>query len=648
MRKISTLLLSCAAALPLFFAASAAQAGVVSAENALTDGVTGDFLAGNDGTAETSAGVVDVYPDQWSVTAGTTVNLKIRSVGSGYTVQIFRVGWYGGSGAREVTPATGMSGAADPQPYPTPDGKYGLAAAGWHNSIAVNTTGFTPGVYVARVNQTGGAGYQGDTFFVVRDDTLAAKQPILFVLAFNTHEAYNAWPGMDRGGKSLYAWNSSAATVSETNADVRKGQAVKVSFDRPFLVGGGTADIFRWEYPMIRWLEKNGYEVAYALDRDLDVTPSVWSGRNAAVYAGHQEYWSGQMFTNALSARDAGVNMLFVSGDTISWQVRFEDAYKTLVGYKENWPNDPMQKIDPNAVTRGFKTLPTPRPAIQLTGVMSSGQIKDASGAGKDFPWADWIVSNTTGPMAWLWAGTTVTSGYTIKNVMGYEVDSCSIGSTEFDAYRPPGQTRIGTIIQSWDGVAKGSPCFYQKAIGGGKNVEVVGIGSMAFTWALDDYAEKQGYSTMPSTVDPNAQRMTKNILDRWLGGSPPVFTPPDAGPTDADPTPVPPDEDGGVPPDATIGDATVTDGTVATDSATPQTDGSVATDSATPPGQDGSTQPTGDSGGEDTGSATGVTSDTGSSSCSCTTAGGGSPSTAGAALVGLAVAIALGRRKKS
>ena len=608
--------LNAATAITLALVASTATAGPIADENARTEGVTSHFLVDNDGSAATADGVVDVYPDHWSVAVGTPVHLRIRSVGAGYGVELFRVGWYGGQGARAFTPAAGITGAADPQAYPTPDARYGLAPAAWHDSVTIDTTALVPGVYVARVTQNDSSARQAETFFVVRDDTLATKQPFVFVIGLNTHEAYNAWPGMARGGKSLYAWNSSAAPVKEANAAVRKGQAVKVSFDRPFLVGGGTADVFRWEYPMIRWLEKSGWEVAYAVDRDLDTTPNPLNGRLGAIYSGHDEYWTGQMFTNALAARDSGVSMLFVSGDTISWQVRFEDAGQTMVGFKENWPNDPMNKTNPDLVSRGFKTLPHPRPAIQLTGVMSSGQIKDATGAGKDFPYADWIVTNAT---HWIFAGTTLTKGSMIKSVMGYEVDSCSLGVTgaEFDPYRPAGQVPLGVITQPWDGVRKGSSCYYQKALGGGKNVEVIGIGSMAFTWALDDFAEKQGYPKEPTTVDPNAQQMMTNVLSRWAKGPPPTWSP-DGGLDDAgtDPTPTNP-EDSGVGDALGGGDAPIDPG-----------------GDAIVIGPDGAPLPDG-------GSNPGASPGSSSSGCGCRIEGAESEGRSSWSLAGVAVAIA-------
>src|SRR5439155_9196574 len=128
------------------------------------------------------------------------------------------------------------------------------AEAGWQVNVTIPTdASWTPGVYAARAEQSGGK--MGETIFVVRDDALAGgRLPVLFLLSTATHEAYNAWPGPSRGGKSLYAFNCSSASVS-SDTIMPPIQAVKVSFDRPFFVGGGTADLTRYEYPFVRWLE---------------------------------------------------------------------------------------------------------------------------------------------------------------------------------------------------------------------------------------------------------------------------------------------------------------------------------------------------------------------------------------------------------
>ena len=62
-----------------------------------------------------------------------------------------------------------------------------------------------------------------------------------------------------------------------------------------------------------------------------------------------------------------------------------------------------------------------------VTGVSSSGIIRDVKGGAKpDYPWADLVV---TYPTFWLFDGTGMKAGDKIPNVMGYEVDSCLIGT---------------------------------------------------------------------------------------------------------------------------------------------------------------------------------------------------------------------------
>jgi len=535
--------------------ATSAHASVISDENA-KPGISGGWTAASDGTAR-FGGEVDLYPADWSISPGDPLRLKVRSK-STYDVRIMRLGYYGGAGAREVKLVSGN--AAMVQPYPRPDAASGLAEARWAVSITVNdTAGWTPGLYVARAESS--TGKQALTFFTVRDDKLPAKMPYLLVIGTATHQSYNAWPGPAGAsttnaddpawiGKSLYGFNSSTAHPSEAIGELR--QAVRVSFDRPFFVGGGTADMSVYEYPLLRWAEMMGYDVAVATDVDLHINPNLLSGRKLAIFSGHEEYVSWQMFDNALNARKAGVNFLFMSGDTWSWQVRFEPGSgggtSTLVGYKESWVRDPEQKIAYSLkiagkveeakshyrlVTRGWKNLESDpatgiderRPGMILTGVQSSGIIRDAAGSpmhGGLYPWADLVV---TAGGHWIYAGTSLVNGSRVANVFGYEVDSTMKSSPEFDRFRPPGQIVLGAIRQVSDGTIKGSAATFREASG----AEVVAMSAIYSSWALDDFGWKTGgFTGKPSPLDPNYQRMIKNVFDRYASGVAPAF---DAGP---------------------------------------------------------------------------------------------------------------------
>ena len=90
--------------------------------------------------------------------------------------------------------------------------------------------------------------------FVVRDDDGGSK--LLFQTSDTTWQAYNQY-----GGNSLYTGRH------------RPGRAYKVSYNRPFTTRAAPAPrtgVFNAEYPMVRWLERNGYDVSYSTGVDTD------------------------------------------------------------------------------------------------------------------------------------------------------------------------------------------------------------------------------------------------------------------------------------------------------------------------------------------------------------------------------------------
>ena len=74
----------------------------------------------------------------------------------------------------------------------------------------------------------------------------------LFQTSDTTWQAYNSY-----GGNSLYIG---------ARCRVEPGAArYKVSYNRPFTRADDRAEdfVFNAEYPMVRWLERNGYDVSY-------------------------------------------------------------------------------------------------------------------------------------------------------------------------------------------------------------------------------------------------------------------------------------------------------------------------------------------------------------------------------------------------
>ena len=275
------------------------------------------------------------FTTNFSVNHGQTVGFKVSTPASAYTIDIYRMGWYQGNGARKVASVAPSATLPQIQPPCLTDGVTGLVDCGnWGVSASWTTpTTAVSGVYVARLTRTdtGGASH---VFFVVRDDERAAQ--ILFQTNDTTWQAYNEF-----GGNSLYVGSP-------------VGRAYKVSYNRPLThrAENRYTSFFSDQYPMVRFLERNGYDVSYSAGVDADRLGAEMLEHKVYLSEGHDEYWSKHQRENVEAARDAGVNLAFFSGGEAFWKTRWEPsidgsstAYRTLVSYKETHAG---AKIDPS------------------------------------------------------------------------------------------------------------------------------------------------------------------------------------------------------------------------------------------------------------------------------------------------------------
>lgn len=283
-------------------------------------------------------GLVDVYPSSWSVKNGDALGLRVSTVAPAFRTRIYRLGWYGNSpdgpvGSRLVHEVASTPG--EQQPFPPEDDRTGLAEPGWHDSLTVTIPAdWITGQYVVRV--TTPDGYDAYTHFALRDDT-QDKAPILYVDTLFTEVAYDPWPklfdpsGKQIRGKSTYSYNSAGVDVKASGAK----QAVEVSIDRPRGENWGLGIFRDWTVPTVQFLEKHGFDVAYANSLDLH-EGRVLGARKMWMDSGHDEYWTRAAWDNLEAARDAGLNLAFFSGNDFTWQVRVEPGAsgQKMVAYK--------------------------------------------------------------------------------------------------------------------------------------------------------------------------------------------------------------------------------------------------------------------------------------------------------------------------
>ncbi len=217
------------------------------------------------------------YAAQESVNRGQKVGLHISSKYARFDIAVFRNGWYGGTGARLMYEATLTNGVLRSVPAPDVNGKLDAA---WPQTTMIDTTTYPSGAYLVTLSQEGSAMPLELIPFIVRDDSRVSD--ILFELPTQTWQAYNNF-----GGKSTYDSNS-------TNTK----RAYKVSYNRPYEYGGGAGE-FAAVYNLIRFMEREGYDVTYAASSDLDRDATIMNNHKVLVSGYHDEYWTGQMFTTS-------------------------------------------------------------------------------------------------------------------------------------------------------------------------------------------------------------------------------------------------------------------------------------------------------------------------------------------------------------
>ena len=138
------------------------------------------------------------FTTSFSVQPGDTVHFKIATDATAYTIDIYRIGYYGGAGARHIASLTPSATLPQTQPACLTDDATGLVDCGnWAESASWAVPGTAvSGVYIAKLARTDTSG-ASQIPFVVRND--ASHSDLLFQTSDTTWQAYNTY-----GGNSLY------------------------------------------------------------------------------------------------------------------------------------------------------------------------------------------------------------------------------------------------------------------------------------------------------------------------------------------------------------------------------------------------------------------------------------------------------------
>ncbi|HVH52036.1 MAG TPA: N,N-dimethylformamidase beta subunit family domain-containing protein [Gaiellaceae bacterium] len=440
-------------------------------------------------------GDIAVYATQITAAPGDELDFHV-STANRYRLVIYRLGWYGGAGARQMTcvPScrTDEQGTSQPQPgAPTAQPTDPPIRANWPVTDVVRTgSDWTSGYYLAEAVLTTGpqAGLVATTYFIVHPTATAVGSAILVQVPVNTWEAYNHW-----GGKSLY--------------DSLGPRMYRVSFERPF--DDQAQSPLWWEIQDVRFLEREGYDISYQTDLDTDRDPASLLRHRLVMVLGHDEYWTRSMRDAFDSALAQGTNLAFMGANEGYWHIEYQDNGQTIFGYKS--------LFDPNPVLEQKTALwrQIGRPDCELTGV-STISVTTAPRS------LDYTVPPSGAGDAWF-ANTGLAAGETVSSVVGREHDVLNPSPV---SCQHPGLVVLfhyngGGVDQDADAVKFMAP----------SGARVFAAGAMSFSWGLDDYRADGTLVRPPpggsaGTSDSRLQQFMRNALDDLTRpAAPPALT---------------------------------------------------------------------------------------------------------------------------
>ena len=291
-------------------------------------------LPGNPSTQWGISGAGDLtnvgFARPFSLDVGNTVNFACH--GSGTVIGIYRLGWYGGDGARRIATVTNTP-TTQPAPTTISSSNGATSCSNWSNSAswAVPSTA-TPGLYFALFQN---AALSGASWipFVVRDDSRSADIMVktsdsTWALAYN----YFGTIASPLTGNSLYGTGPVGVTGGITS------RCHAATYEKPIITREGIPQTY-WldaEAPLIRFLERNGLDVTYSASRDWREGGDAPTPAACGIYisSGHDEYWSQGMRDKWEALRDAGKHVLFMSGNFL-WRTRFDTGGNVMWCFKD-------------------------------------------------------------------------------------------------------------------------------------------------------------------------------------------------------------------------------------------------------------------------------------------------------------------------
>ncbi len=442
---------------------------------------------------------IEGYCSRQSVAPGEALDIMVSTdPPARFRVEIFRTGFYGGLGARRMMDLGPFEGKAQPIPAP---GDLRLRECRWEKTATIQIPPDWPsGVYLGRLTTMPGADdqpyWQSYVIFIVRD---SRRADVLFQCSDSTWQAYNRWPADD----SLY-----------TDPRGAHARGVAVSFDRPYgrmpqytgivndPLSVGSGEFLCFEQPLSCFLEESGYDVTYCSNSDCLDAAQITRCK-VFISVGHDEYWDVRQYRATQAAIEAGVDVLWLCGNSVFAVSPFSDSADgrakrviTRVGHFAGLTDEEYAKAE-RTMTKDWK-----RAGPDEGLIIGARTVMPANGGG------DWICAK---PGHWIFEGTGMGRGDAIPGLVGWEHHGAPASLPGLEVVAE------GTV---WSGGV--NPVRWTATIFPGPRDNFVFNAATVF-WCQGlsmppGHTLPWSHWSRPHGPDPRVRRMTHNLLRRAIG----------------------------------------------------------------------------------------------------------------------------------
>ncbi len=387
------------------------------------DGVESQTIITENDKPGTEAWKID--PPQWSgnvqgffdttdAVAGQKVGAYVSSAAPSFRMIAYRMGWYGGAGARQVWASGTIRGQVQPACPVTP-GINMVSCANWTRSLTVKiTSAFVPGDYLFKLV---GSGAQESYIRLTVSDP-SSHAAYLVVAPSMTEQGWNSYGGYDfYQGEGPCTFGTTPASYPACN------RARVVSFDRPYAEGDGSAEFLTEELPLVEFMERHGLDVSYTTDVAVSEDPGLLFGHRAILSLAHDETWTYQELEGVRRAMAAGENVAFLSAAALVRHARLQASplgpAREVLDYRDAQEDPLDHKANPMEVTGNtWLSPPTSYSATSLVGERYSGYLDP----GIAVPFVVYDASS------WIFAGTGLRDGSQIPQVVASDFDHVASG----------------------------------------------------------------------------------------------------------------------------------------------------------------------------------------------------------------------------